>query len=99
MPPHPGSEGQNRQRKWWRFSRSVGAANAATVTCRGSSAAVSRRMAPPLPEASQPSKTTDTGGPSSAVADQAATHQPQREQASLRRLELRLALAAAELCA
>ena len=63
--PSPGSDGQNRQRKWWRFSSWVGAANWTTRTCRGSSGATSRLIAPPLPEASQPSKATQTGGPSS----------------------------------
>ena len=64
IPPQPGSDGQNRQRKWCRFSSWVGAAKEATRTCRGSSGAVSRLMQPPLPEASQPSKTTQSGGPS-----------------------------------
>ncbi len=63
MPPHPGNGGQKRHRKWWRSSSGVGAANGATCTCRGSSGSTSRLMAPPLPAASQPSKTTQTGGP------------------------------------
>ena len=37
MPPQPGSAGQKRCRKWWRFSSGVGAANCATRTWRGSS--------------------------------------------------------------
>ena len=37
---------------------------ASTLTCRGSSGPVSRRIAPPLPDASQPSNTTHSGGPS-----------------------------------
>ncbi len=32
IPPQPGSAGTKRQRKWWRFSRGVGAANVATRT-------------------------------------------------------------------
>ncbi len=64
IPPQPGSAGQKRPRKWWRFSSSVGAANWATRTWRGSSGATRRLIAPPLPEASQPSKTTLSGGPS-----------------------------------
>src|ERR1044072_333955 len=63
IPPQPGREGHKRQRKWWRFSSGVGAANWATRTWRGSSGATRRLIAPPLPEASQPSKTTQTGGP------------------------------------
>ena len=35
-----------------------------TVTCRASSGAVRRRIAPPFPDASQPSKTIASGGPS-----------------------------------
>src|SRR5271170_241142 len=64
MPPQPGSAGQNRRRKWWRFSSWVGAPNCATRTCRGSSGATSRLIAPPLPDASHPSNRTQTGGPS-----------------------------------
>ena len=65
MPPQPGSTGQKRHRKWCRFSSWVGAANWATRTCRESSSSTSRWIAPPLPEASQPSKSTSSGGPSS----------------------------------
>jgi hypothetical protein len=31
MPPQPGSTGQKRHRKWWRFSSYVGAANVARI--------------------------------------------------------------------
>src|SRR3954447_8916299 len=64
IPPQPGSTGKKRHRKWWRFSSWVGAANDATRTWRGSSGATRRLIAPPLPEASQPSNSTHTGGPS-----------------------------------
>ena len=49
IPPSPGSAGQKRHRKWWRFSSGVGAANCATRTWRGSSGSTSRLIAPPLP--------------------------------------------------
>ena len=64
MPPHPGSGGQKRHKKWWRSSSGVGAAKGATCTWRGSSGSTSRLIAPPFPAASQPSKTMQTGGPS-----------------------------------
>ena len=53
--PSPAARGQKRQRKWWRFSSGVGAANWTTRTWRGSIGATSRLIAPPLPDASQPS--------------------------------------------
>ena len=57
IPPQPGSAGQKRHRSGGASRRSVGAANCTTRTWRGSSAATSRLIAPPLPLASQPSKT------------------------------------------
>ena len=83
MPPQPGSTGQNRHRKWCRFSSYVGAANCATRTCRGSRWSTSRLMAPPLPEASQPSNTTHSGGADLAVAELAAEREPQLQQPAL----------------
>src|SRR6476659_5724329 len=77
MPPQPGSDRENRDRKWWRFSSDVGAANCTTRTCRGSSGATSRLIAPPFPDASQPSKTTQSGGPDLVGPDQAGQGQAQ----------------------
>src|SRR4051812_39885491 len=62
-PPQPGSLGKKRQRKWCRFSSEFGAEKAATLTCRWSSCATSRLIAPPFPDASQPSNSISTGGP------------------------------------
>ena len=44
-------------------------------------------MAPPLPEASQPSKTTHSGGPIALLADLAAEDEPQAEQVFERGVE------------
>src|SRR3954471_11243591 len=68
MPPQPGSAGQKRQRKWCRNSSRVGAANWATRTWRGSSGSTRLLMHPPLPDASHPSNTTQTGGPTSSFS-------------------------------
>src|SRR5215212_6719951 len=64
MPPQPGSAGQKRHSQGWRSSSGVGAAYCLTRTWRGSSLAIRRLMAPPLPLASHPSSTTQSGGPS-----------------------------------
>ena len=69
--------------------RGVGAAIEATRTWRGSSGSTSRLIAPPLPDASQPSNTTQNGGPIS-LADLPAEPQPQVQQPRLRRLQPRL---------
>ena len=87
MPPQPGMDGQKRQRKWWRFSSKVGAANCVTRTWRGSSGATSRLIAPPLPDASQPSNTMQSGGPELAAAQLTAEGEAQLEQPLLCRLE------------
>ena len=55
--PARGTWRQKRQRYGWDFSSSVGLAMGMTRESRASMASVRRRMAPPLPEASQPSKT------------------------------------------
>ena len=95
MPPQPGSAGQKRHSQWWRFSSGVGAANCLTRTWRGSSGASRRLIAPPLPDASQPSNTTHSGGPSCRRRSGPPSMQPQREQPVLGRLEpLGLLLAA-----
>ena len=58
MPPQPGQRGPEAPAASGGASRrSVGAANCATRTWRGSRPATSRLIAPPLPLASQPSKT------------------------------------------
>src|SRR3954471_13806104 len=92
MPPQPGSTGQNRQRKWCRFSSKVGAANWATRTCRGSSSPTRRLIAPPLPEASQPSKRTHSGGAAPPGPDLPPQDQPQVHQPLLGLLQLLLGL-------
>ncbi|MNC38712.1 hypothetical protein D3C75_873340 [compost metagenome] len=55
--PRAGMCRQNRHRYGWARSSSVGAAIGTIRYCRGSSAAATRRMAPPLPAASLPSNT------------------------------------------
>ena len=54
-------------------------------------------MAPPLPEASQPSNTTQSGGPRRCSAELAAEQQPQVEHAQARALEALPGLGLAEL--
>src|SRR3954451_14936145 len=85
MPPWPGSAGQNRHRKWCRFSSYVGAANWATRTCRGSRWSTNRLIAPPLPEASHPSKTTHSPGPSCGRCPAAASCPPSTRRSCSRR--------------
>ena len=67
MPPQPGSAGQKRQQVVVALLVVVGAAKGRTRTWRGSSGVTSRLIAPPLPEASQPSNTQQTGGPRATV--------------------------------
>ena len=82
IPPQPGRAELNRSRKWWRFSSAVGAAYEATRTWRGSSGVTSRRIAPPLPEASQPSNSASTGGPSGWSSREPGTGRPPHSRRS-----------------
>ena len=94
MPPQPGRTGQNRHRKWCRFSSYVGAANCddadvsrvEVVDQPLDGAALARRV-PALEDDAQ-------RRPDAAAADLPAESEPQPEQARLLRRELlRLLLA------
>ena len=79
MPPLPGTAGQNRHRKWCRFSRSFGAWYWKTEKWRGSNGAVSRRIHPPFARGVPPFKENQERRPEFA-ADLPAKPQTQRQE-------------------
>ncbi len=66
--PAAGSLFQNRHIQGWNRSVSLGGRMEWTLNPRGSIAWVRRLMTVPLPEASQPSKTTITGTPAARAS-------------------------------